>query len=464
MATRSTSWQRESEKYIMSTSSNQPPIYQRPAEILRQLIRFDTTNPPGNEAECIAYINYLLTEVGFETNILARDPMRSNLVARLAGQGSAPPLLLYGHIDVVTTENQQWQHPPFEGIEADGYIWGRGALDMKGGVAMMLAALLRAKAENLHLPGDVILTVVSDEEASGNYGAKYLVENHADLFKNVRYALGEFGGFTTYAGGRKFYPIMVAEKRGCHVQAIMRGPGGHGSLPLHGGVMARLGKLLLQLDTQRLPVHITPVTRQMVETVAANLPDPMNSVLLRLLDPEQTDNILDSLGSYGAFFDPILHNTVNATIVHGGEKSNVIPSKIVLEMDGRILPGYNADDLLAELHQLTSDDVELDVRPAEPVPTEAAVAEPDMGLFDTLSNILREADPEGIPMPYMLPAVTDGRFFSQLGIQTYGFLPMNLPEGFDISRAIHAADERIPLEAMDFGTNAIYEALRRFVS
>jgi len=449
---------------MMSSSSNQPPIYQRPAEILQQLIRFDTTNPPGNEAECIAYINYLLTEVGFETNILARDPLRSNLVARLAGQGNAPPLLLYGHIDVVTTENQQWQHPPFEGIEADGYIWGRGALDMKGGVAMMLAAFLRAKAENLHLAGDVILTVVSDEEDGGDYGAKYLVENHADLFKNVRYALGEFGGSTTYIGGRKFYPIMVAEKRGCHVQAIMRGPGGHGSLPLHGGAMARLGKLLLQLDTQRLPVHITPVTRQMVETVATNLPDPINSVLLRLLDPAQTDDILDSLGSYGAFFDPILHNTVNATIVHGGEKSNVIPSKIVLEMDGRILPGYNADDLLAELHQLTSDDIELDVRPADPVPTEAAVAEPDMGLFDTLSNILREADPGGIPMPYMLPAVTDGRFFSQLGIQTYGFLPMNLSEGFDFSRTIHAADERIPLEAMDFGTNAIYEALQRFGS
>jgi len=447
---------------MMSSSSDQPPIHQRPAELLQQLIRFDTTNPPGNEAECIAYINYLLTEAGFETNILARDPMRSNLVTRLAGQGNAAPLLLYGHIDVVTTENQQWQHPPFEGIEANGYIWGRGALDMKGGVAMLLAAFLRAKAENLPLPGDVILTVVSDEEAGGDYGAKFLVENHADLFKDVRFAFGEFGGSTTYIGGRKFYPIMVAEKRGCHVKAIIRGPGGHGSLPLHGGAMARLGELLLQLDTQRLPAHITPVTHQMVETISANLPDPINSVLLRLLDQAQTDAILDSLGSHGAFFDPILHNTVNATIVHGGEKSNVIPSKIVLEMDGRILPGYKADDLLAELQQLTGGDVELDVQPAKPVPTGTAMAEPDMGLFDTLSSILREADPGGIPMPYMLPAVTDGRFFSQLGIQTYGFLPMNLPEGFDFSRTIHAADERVPVEAMDFGTNAIYEALRRF--
>ncbi len=441
----------------MSSSGNQPPIYQRPAELLQQLIRFDTTNPPGNEAECIAYINYLLTGAGFQTTILARDSIRPNLIARLTGQGSAAPLLLYGHVDVVTTEDQVWQYPPFEGVFADGYIWGRGALDMKGGVAMMLAAFLRAKAEELAVPGDVILTVVSDEEAGGDYGARYLVEHHAEQFQGVRYALGEFGGSTTYVGGRKFYPIMVAEKRACLVQAVVRGPGGHGSLPLHGGAMAKLGRLLQLLDSHRLPVHITPVTQQMIETIAANLAAPVGAVLLQLLDPALTDGILDNLGSYGALFDPILHNTVNATIVHGGDKSNVIPSKIVLEMDGRMLPGYSAHDLMAELHQLVGDDVELDLRPAEPAP-----GRPDMGLFDTLANILRKADPDGIPIPFMLSAVTDGRFFTQLGIQTYGFLPMNLPEGFDFSRIIHAADERIPIEALDFGANAIYEALRLF--
>lgn len=424
---------------------------------MQQLIRFDTTNPPGNEAECIAYINYLLTEAGFQTTILARDPIRPNLIARLTGQGNAAPLLLYGHVDVVTTADQVWQYPPFEGVSADGYIWGRGALDMKGGVAMMLAAFLRAKAEQLPVPGDVILTIVSDEEASGDHGAWYLVENHAGQFQGVRYALGEFGGFTTYVGGRKFYPIMVAEKRACQVQAVVRGPGGHGSLPSHSGAMAKLGKLLQLLDSHRLPVHITPVTQQMIETMAANLPSPIGPVLLQLLDPVLTDGILDNLGPYGAFLDPILHNTVNATIVRGGDKSNVIPSRIVLEMDGRMLPGYDAGDLMTELHHLVGDDVELDIRPAEPVPPR-----PDMGLFDTLASILRNADSHGIAVPSMLPAVTDGRFFTQLGIQTYGFLPMNLPEGFDFARTIHAADERIPIEAMDFGTNAIYEALRLF--
>ncbi len=441
----------------MSSTNERSPLYQRPAELLQELIRFDTTNPPGNEAECISYIHYLLTEVGFQASILARDPMRPNLVARLPGQGNAPGLLLQGHIDVVTTEHQQWQHPPFAGTAADGYIWGRGTLDMKGGVAMMLAALMRARDEGIPVAGDVVLAVVSDEEAGGVDGARYLIENHAELFKGVRYALGEFGGFSMYIGGHKFYPIMVAEKQACQVSATVRGPGGHGSLPLHGGAMAKLGRLLLQLDQHRLPVHVPTVTRMMIEAIAASLPAPVGTVLRHLLDPALTNNVLDTLGPQGTFFDPLLHNTVNATIVHGGEKSNVIPSKIVVEMDGRMLPGYGSDDLKAELHQLLGKDVEIETQAAEPAP-----AEPDMGLFDTLCTILREADADGIPVPFMLPAVTDARFFTQLGIQTYGFLPMTLPEGFDFSQTIHAADERIPIAAMEFGANAIYEVLRRF--
>ena len=439
----------------MSTN-DQSSIYQRPAELLQKLIRFNTTNPPGNEAPCISYINNLLTDAGFQTTILAADPARPSLVARLAGQGNAPPLLLQGHVDVVTTEKQAWQHPPFEAKMIDGYVWGRGALDMKGGVAMMLAACLRAKAEGTALPGDVILAILSDEEAGGELGAKYLVENHKELFEGVRYALGEFGGFTMHIAGQKFYPIQVVEKQVCWMRAIVRGPGGHGSLPMRGGTTAKLGKLLQQLDLHRLPVHITSVLRQMLETMASALPTSVASFLHQLLDPTLTDKVLDQLGPQGQLFDPILHNTVNVTMVHGGNKINVIPSEIVIDMDGRLLPGYTSSDMLTELRQIVGEEVELEVIRYTPSP-----AEPDMGLFDTLAGILREADPDGIPVPLLMPAVTDGHHFSQLGIQTYGFLPMLLPEGFQFLQTIHAADERIPVEAMEFGTNAIYEALRR---
>ena len=439
-----------------SSSSEQNTLFQRPAELLQHLIRFNTTNPPGNEAACIAYISNLLREAGIENTLVARDPARPNLIARLTGQGNAPPLLLQGHVDVVTAEKQFWQHPPFEGGIHDGYVWGRGTLDMKGGVAMMVAAFLRAKAEGSSLPGDVLLAVLSDEEASSEYGARFLVENHAELFKDVRYALGEFGGFTMYIGSQRFYPIQVMEKKTCGLKVIIRGPGGHGALPMRNGTVARLGRFIQILDEHRLPVHITSVTRQMIETLASALPTSVGPMLLQLLEPTQTDIMLDVLGQTAQTFDPLLHNTANITIIHGGEKNNVIPSEIVINLDGRLLPGYGPEDMIAEMLQLVGNDIELEVTSYDPGP-----AEPDMGLFDTLAGILKEADPAGTPLPNLLPAVTDGRFFTRLGIQTYGFLPMLLPEGFNFTQTIHAADERIPIEAVEFGTNAIYEAMKR---
>ena len=165
-----------------------------PTELLQNLIRFDTTNPPGNEVDCVNYIDGLLTEAGFQTTLLSKTPNRPNLITRLSGQGNAPPLLLYGHVDVVTTVNQNWTYPPFNGDIVDGWIWGRGALDMKSGISMMLSAMLKAKTEGLNPDGDIILAILCDEESGGSNGAEFLVQNHPDHFKDVRYAIGEFGG------------------------------------------------------------------------------------------------------------------------------------------------------------------------------------------------------------------------------------------------------------------------------
>ena len=442
---------------MSAPSSSNQPIYQRPVEILQNLIRFDTTNPPGNEAECVAYVNKLLGEAGFTTILLAKTPNRPNLIARLKGQGSAPPLLLYGHVDVVTTLGQVWTHPPFEGAIVDGCVWGRGALDMKGGVAMMLSAFIRAKAEDLNPAGDIVLAILSDEEGAGDYGAKYLVEAHPEQFKGIRYALGEFGGSRLFMGRKKLYPIMVAEKQICWMKAYARGPGGHGALPMRDGAMAKLARLLQQLDRRRLPVHITPPARQMIKSMASALSFPQNLILRQLLNPGLTDLMLRLLGTRGQGLEPLFHNTVNATIVRGGEKINVIPSEIMLELDGRLLPGFKPDDMIAELRHLIGDDVELEVLRHDSGPPE-----PDMGFFDALAGILREADPGAVPFPMFMPGVTDGRFFSRLGIQTYGFTPMNLPPDLNLLQKAHAADERIPVESLDFGANAIYKALQLY--
>ncbi|MBI5934991.1 MAG: M20/M25/M40 family metallo-hydrolase [Chloroflexi bacterium] len=433
------------------------PIYARPVEILQRLIQFNTTNPPGNEAACIAYARGLLTDAGIESLIVEKVQNRPNLIARIEGSGKAPPLLLYGHVDVVTTDKQKWDQPPFEGKLLDGYVWGRGALDMKGGVAMMLSAFLRAKAEGLQPPGDILLAIVSDEEAGGDVGAKFLVEEHPDLFKDVRYALGEFGGFTLHLGGKRLYPIMIAEKQICWIKATFRGQGGHGSMPVRGGAMARLGRALRQLDENGLPIHVTPPARMMIEAMSSALGGFTGAIIGQLANPALANSILKLLGERGKIFGPLLRNTVSPTMLTASEKVNVIPSEVSVEMDGRLLPGYKPEDMLTELRAILDPGVDLEMARHDPGP-----AEPNMGLFDTLSGILREADPQGIPIPLILSGVTDARFFSRLGIQTYGFLPMTLPEDFNFTSIIHSANERVPAAAIEFGAQAMYEALKRF--
>jgi len=303
----------------------------------------------------------------------------------------------------------------------------------------------------------VVLAIVSDEEAGGDYGARYLVENHADLFEGIRYAIGEAGGFSFQVAGAKVYPIMVAEKQMCWMRATVRGDGGHGSTPVHGQAMAKLARMLQVLDRRRLPVHVTEPTRQMIETIASVLPPIQRHLLRQLLNPALTNTILNLLGPLGQVLDPLLHNTVSPTILHASTKTNVIPSEVSVELDGRLLPGHPADEIISELQELLGEEVEITIIRHEPGPSE-----PDMGLFDTLADILREADPGGAPGPLVLAGVTDARHFSRLGIHTYGFTPMKIPPDLNVWRLAHGADERIPVDAMEFGTEAIYKLLQRF--
>ena len=367
-------------------------------------------------------------------------------------------MLLQGHVDVVPVAGQDWSRPPFAGDEADGFVWGRGALDMKGGVAMMIAALLRARERGLAPRGDVLLCVLSDEESGSDHGAGFLVSEHRELFEGVRYSLGEFGGFTLHVAGRRFAPIGLSEKQVCWMRGTVRGPGGHASLPMRGGTMGRLAEILRRLDRGRLPVHVTPIVRRSVEALAAGLPPPLGLPLRGLLVPSLADRLLDAIGDRAALFDPVLHNTVNATVVRGGDKVNVVPGEIELMLDGRVLPGFDAGDIVSEVSALAGPHLELEVDRFDP----GGPAEPDTGLWDVLAGALRDQDPGVRPMPYLMPAVSDGRFFARLGIQNYGFLPMRLPEGFEFTGLVHAADERIPTEAVEFGTQAMLRVLERF--
>ena len=437
------------------------PIYERPTDMLRTLVRYDTTNPPGNEAECIGYLDQLLQEGGLPTTLLGKDAKRPNLITRLPGRGEAPGLVLQGHVDVVTTANQTWKHDPFDAELIDGTVWGRGSLDMKSGVTMMTCAVLRAAAEGRKPAGDIILTIMSDEEAGSDYGARFLTEEHPEQFEGAKYAIGEGGGSAQYMGEQRFYPLMVAEKQVCWLRTRITGPGGHGSTPLRDGAMARLGKVLTTLNSNRLPVHVTPVMQQMLPALAEHAPDHLAAAALALLDPERTDEQLDQMLADGLpqarNFDALLHNTVNATVVGGGIKTNVIPSEILLELDGRVLPGFTSDDIISELRALLGEDLSFEIIRHDP--GEAGV---DMGLFPLLKGIVEELDPDGVVVPSMVGGFTDGRMFSRLGIQNYGFLPMKLPPGTNFSATVHAADERVPVEALEFGLQAMSTVIERY--
>jgi acetylornithine deacetylase/succinyl-diaminopimelate desuccinylase-like protein len=426
-------------------------------ELLGDLLRFDTTNPPGNEAACIAHVQKLVEGTGVETRIVARDDSRPNLVARVRGAGEAPPLLLYGHVDVVTTAGQEWSRPPFGGELHDGWLWGRGALDMKGGVAMMVDAFARAARGEIAPRGDVILAVLSDEENGGSYGAQFLAQEHAELFDGARHALGEFGGARMAIGGKSFYPIQVAEKQICWLNGVVHGPGGHGALGVRGNAIGKLGRILARLDSGRLPVHVTPVAHAWIEAMADALPRPQSLILRSLLDPRLAEVTLRAPVPQLRILDRALRNTVSATIVRGGEKINVIPSQVEVELDGRLLPGFTPDDIIREVETLVGLELELEV-----VKHDAYPAHSDLSQLALLGDVLRELDPEAIPVPMLQVGVTDGRFFAAIGIQTYGFIPLNLPDGFEFLKLIHAADERVPADSIRFGAQAIGRVLERY--
>jgi acetylornithine deacetylase/succinyl-diaminopimelate desuccinylase-like protein len=337
----------------------------------------------------------------------------------------------------------------------DGYVWGRGALDMKSGVAMLVTAFLRAHEAGSSTP--LALVILSDEEGGGDAGARFLAEEKPEVFAGARHALGEFGGATQWIAGRRFYPIQVAEKQMCWLRATIRGAGGHGALGVRGGAMRRLGDVLRTFDRRQPPVHVIPVVREWIERMASALPRRHAIALRALLDPRAADLAVRALGPRGRVFGRVIRNTVSPTIVHGGEKINVIPSELELQLDGRLLPGFTPEDLIRELHGLVGRGVELEVLRHDPGPPA-----PDLSFYEPLAEIIRELDPEGLPVPMLQPGVTDARFLGRAGVQTYGFLPLRLPDDFDPLPLIHNADERVPVEALGFGVEAISLAIDRY--
>lgn len=427
------------------------------AQLLGDLIRMDTTNPPGGERAAVEFVAAVLADHGIESQTYGRDRQRRSLIGRVPGEGSAPPLLLQGHLDVVGVTGQRWEHDPFSGDIIDGWVWGRGALDMKGPIAMMIDALVRLTQG--HPPaGDIILCLVPDEEDGGTEGAGYLVTEHPELFEGVEYALGEFGGFPFMFDDVRFSPIQISERIGVDFHVTFRGDPGHASMPVPGGAMAKLGEALVNLDSRHLPVHLTPPTRLMLEAMAPHVSPTTRLGIRALLDERTAPATVGALRSRLGRMENLFRNTATPTIVDGGHKLNVIPAEVTLTLDGRLLPGLSPVVFRDELAKLL--DVECDI--AFSTERSGVSAKPDLRLFDLLASAVRTMDPGVVPIPYMTPAITDARWFSELGITCYGFTPMRLPADFAFEATVHGANERIPVSALRPGANAYLDVFQRY--
>lgn len=430
---------------------------------LQNLVRIKSINPPGNEIGVANYLAEVLRGEGYDPVVIESAPGRGNVVARYRGDGSLPPLLLFGHTDVVPVEPEHWTHDPFGGELVDGYVWGRGALDMKGMVAMELVTMLLLKRQAVPLMRDVIFAATADEEDMGKYGISWLVQNQPDLVR-AEYGLSEFGGYPLYLDGRRFYPCQVAEKGVCWLRARVHGQPGHGSQPHADNAVVKLSRALARMGSQRLPLHVTPVVREFIETIAETIGGARGLALRGLLNPLTHNAVLDQLTAtdeeLGNNLHAMLHNTVSPTGLRAGQRPNVIPSEAEAVLDGRVLPGFSSQEFMAEVSAVLGPEVELEII-QESRPLEMPSNTP---LFEAMRAGLCRHDPEAIVLPYMLLGATDAKFTAKLGITSYGFSPLRLPPDLQFMRLAHGHDERVPVDALGFGVQVLYEVVRDFCS
>ena len=431
-------------------------------ELLAALLRFDTTNPPGNEAECVAFLADHLRGLGVEPEVLSPAAGRANLVARLAGgDGGQPPLLLNGHLDVVAAEADRWRHPPFAGEVHDGVIWGRGTVDMKQMVAMSVAVVGLLARLGVPLRRDLKLAAVADEEAGCAAGSAWLVDHHPDKVR-AGHALGEVGGATFYLGGRPFYPVQVAEKGIAWLRATATGATGHGSIPRDDNAVVRLSEFLARVGRRRLPLHPSPEVRRFLGALAAVQGRPARAAMPLLLR-RGLSQVMLRRGvrdpGMARLLSALLRNTASPTVVHAGRKVNVIPGRADAELDGRIAVGSSEAELLAELRALAGPGIELDLLGPSRPPT---VTSSDTELFGTLAAVVAEHHPGAVAVPSVTPGFTDAKFWSHLGTACYGFAPVRLEPGDpDFASLFHGDDERVPVAGLQAGLRMLADTVAR---
>ena len=437
--------------------------------LLSDLIKINTTNPPGNETQAAKYLAKTLENEGFQCEVLESSPGRGNIITRLKGTGEKPSLLLLSHLDVVAANPNEWSVDPFSGLVKDGFVWGRGAMDMKSMTAMEVMVMKLLKRNNVKLKGDVILAATADEERGGEAGAGWLVRNHPEKVR-AEYVINEGGGQAVPVDGKNVFTIQTAEKGILWFKVKAKGRPGHGSVPgAADNAILRMNRVVERLGNYQADMMLTPTVKRFLTVMAEENKEAKEALSLLLQNPAKGDEILDKLAqrdkAMAEELRAMLRMTIAPTIIHGGVKENIIPSECEAVFDCRILPGQTTAEALNCVKELLKD-IGLDKLEFEIIqanePSESSM---DTPLYRLIVETIREFEPNCAVTPILLTGGTDSRFFRRLGAACYGFQPVlsDLPYG-EILRMVHGIDERISIKNLVFGTSVLYNVVEKFMT
>ncbi|WP_404291312.1 M20/M25/M40 family metallo-hydrolase [Glutamicibacter arilaitensis] len=423
-------------------------------QICRKLITIDTTNFGENnshgEREAADYIAELFAEVGLESAIYESAPGRANLVTRIPGSDpSLPALVVHGHLDVVPAIDEDWSVDPFGAELIDGMIWGRGAVDMKDMDAMIIAVIRHLMREQISPRRDLIIAFFADEEAGGDWGSMWMVEQHPEVFAGAGEAISEVGGFSTEIAGQRAYLVQTAEKGIAWIKLAAHGVAGHGSQLNTQNAVTRLAAAVSRIGEYQWPLSYTKTTRALFEELA--------QICGIEFVEENPGELLEALGDTSRFVGATLQNTSNPSVLKAGYKHNVLPGYAEALIDCRTLP-MEHESTIEKLRELAGEHVNLTL-----LQDQQSLEVPFSGeLVDSMVHALQAEDPEALVLPYMLSGGTDNKALAKLGITGYGFAPLQLPNDLDFTGMFHGVDERVPISALKFGTRVLDRLLRDY--
>jgi acetylornithine deacetylase/succinyl-diaminopimelate desuccinylase-like protein len=429
----------------MSEPPVEQPVDAEVVDLCRELIRIDTSNygddsGPG-ERKAAEYAATLLDEVGIESRLYESAPGRTSLVAHWGGS-SGDPLLLHGHLDVVPAAAEDWQVHPFAGEVHDGYLWGRGAVDMKDFDAMLLAVVRHRQRTGRVPERPIRLVLTADEEAGGHSGAEFLVTQHRDELEGCTEAVGEVGGFSVTVRGRRLYLIEAAEKGMAWLRLTARGTAGHGSMINPDNAVSRLTAAVARIGAHEWPVRLTPTMEVLLATVA--------DLAGTEVTPDNVDELVGEFGGAARMIGAVVSNTLQPTMLQAGYKVNVVPTEATAYVDGRFLPGFE-DEFMATLDELVGEGITIDAL-SHQQPWETPY---DGALVASMERSILAEDEDGVVAPYLMSGGTDAKHFRDLGLRSYGFAPLRLPADLDFTALFHGVDERVPTDALEFGARVL---------